>query len=173
MPYITEEFWQMLGNKELIISQKFPEYDELKIDKKSELAEDFIRDTGADIESIIKLLGKKPQKIYIYVASDWKHNMHDIVKQEKTFDKIMKSASRDSELKKIMPEVQRVAKQLVKNAYSLQETLSVKEEYGALSNAIDFFKNQFSCGIFVMHEKDGKHERAKNALPGKPAIVIE
>jgi len=69
--------------------------------------------------------------------------------------------------------VQRVTKQLIKNAHSLPQTLSDKEEHKVLKDAEEFFKKQFACNVFVLKDSEGKHEKSKNALPDKPAIVIE
>jgi hypothetical protein len=72
-----------------------------------------------------------------------------------------------------MKDVPRVVNQLVKNAYSLPEVLSEKEEMAALKDALEFFKKEFSCEVAVDTEEKSSHPRAKNAMPGKPAIVLE
>ncbi len=173
MPHVAEEFWHVLGGKELVINAKFPEADEKKIDETVEKGENLVKETVGDIENVIRLVGKQPQNIYIYTAGAWKHKLYDIIKNEKTFDKVMKLTAQDPELKTKMNDVQRVTKQLIKNAHSLPATLSEKEEYETLKNAEEFFKKQFNCEVFVLKDSDGKHDKAKNALPNKPAIVLE
>ncbi len=173
MPHIAEEIWHMLGGKELVVQKDFPESDEKKINEDVEHGEELIKETRADIENVIKLTGKKPARIFIYTASDWKHALYKIVGNEKAMDKIMKVASADPVLKQKMNDVQRVTRQLVKNAYALPKTLGASEEEEALSEACEFFKNEFSCEILVKQDSEGTHEKAKNAIPGKPAIVLE
>ena len=173
MPYVAEEFWHKLGGKGLVVSAKFPKADDKKIDETAEMGENLVKETLADIENVIKLIGKQPQNIYIYVAGAWKHKLYEMIKKEKAFDKVMKLAAQDPELKTIMNDVQRVTKQLIKNAHSLPETLSEKGELVALQDAITFFERELKCKIFLLHDKDGKHEKSKNALPNKPAIMLE
>ena len=85
----------------------------------------------------------------------------------------MQHASKDNELKKQRNEVQRITKQLIKNAFALPSILDEKEEMDALHDALDFFKKHFSCEVSILKDENGKHEKARNALPGKPAIVLE
>ncbi|MDO8554277.1 MAG: leucine--tRNA ligase [Candidatus Micrarchaeota archaeon] len=171
MPHLAEEFWNLLGEKKTI--SKFPEYNDKKINEKIERGEELVKQTLDDALNIAKLLGKKPEKIYIYVASEWKRKLYNIVKNEKAFDKVMKTTSQDSELRTHMQDVQRITKQLMKNAYSLQEIENEKDELATLKDAEEFLTKELDCPVNVASDSGAKHERAKNALPGKPAIVLE
>ena len=193
MPHIAEEIWHKLGGEELVIKNEFPQAVDIKYYPLIDLGEELIKETVADVENVIKLTGKTPKYIFIYTAGSWKHKVYEIIRREKAFDKIMKTAAQDPELKVSMNcpaeqifrqpvsmnDVQRVTKQLIKNAHSLHEKLSDKEEYTILNDAIDFFKKQFSCDVFVLYDtarlpnREAGHEKAKNALPNKPAIVLE
>ena len=95
MPHIANEFWEKLGHKKLIDFEKFPEADEKAIDDEIEKAEEFIRKTRDDVEKISSLVekktGKKPEKVTIYVASDWKRKAYEILRKEQAIDKVMKA----------------------------------------------------------------------------------
>ncbi len=173
MPYISEEFWHKLGGNGLVVNAKFPKADEKKIDDRAEQGENLVKETLADIEKIVKLVGKQPQTVYIYVASAWKHKLYEIIKKERAFDKVMKLTTQDQELKTRMQDIQRITKQLIKNAHSLPEILNDKEEFSILKDAEGFFAKQLNCNVSVLSDKDGKHEKSKNALPNKPAIMLE
>ena len=72
-----------------------------------------------------------------------------------------------------MKEVQGAAKQLMKNVHSLPTPIPQKDELEALNDAAGFLAKEYSCQVEVLPEEQPKHEKAKSALPDKPAIVIE
>ena len=177
MPHFAEELNEILGGKELVTTSNYPKFKD-KIDEKIEMEEEFVKSTRTDIEKISSLLVKDPttqkvKQIEIVVASPWKKKLYDIVKKEQKFELVMKACSQDSELKSLMADVQRVVKQLVKNAYSLTETLNQKEEIEALNDAKGFFEKEFGCSVHITTDSESKSDRAKLALPGKPAISLE
>ncbi|VVC03507.1 Leucine--tRNA ligase [Candidatus Bilamarchaeum dharawalense] len=173
MPHYAEEFWEMSGQTGLVATAKFPEVDPSVISDEVEAGEALVVKVREDIDNLETLLKKKPTKISIFVANDLKRRIYTIIAKEKAFDKIMKAASGDPEMKTKMDVVQKMAKSLAKNVHSLGSVSSAADELVALISAIDFFKNEFKCEIEVMLEDKSQHERAKNAMPGKPAIVLD
>jgi len=170
MPHYAEEFWEMLGGKGLVAFQKFPKPDHSKIDDALERGEDLIVKVHGDIEKISGLIGKKPAKVTIYVAGGWKRELYELAKANPSFEGLMKAAA----AKKFdMKAVQTIAKGLMKNVHSLPKTLSQKDELDALKDAESFLAKEYSCEVIVLPEEEAKHEKAKSALPDKPAIVIE
>ncbi len=168
MPHFAEEFWEMLGNKKLI--SEFPKADKTKIDDAIEHGEGLIRTVHGDIEKISELIGKKPSAVTVYIAADWKRKLYQIAKKHPRFEELMKAAAAE---KLPMRDVQKVAKQIMKNIHALPEVLSEKEELEALKDAEAFLASEFSCKVSVLPEEKGKHPKAKSALPDKPAIVLE
>lgn len=176
MPYHAEEFWNMLGQKGFVANATFPEVDEAAINTEIELGEEIVANVRSDIENLQNLLNKRPSRIWVCVANEVKRKVYNLMAAEKTFDRIMKVASQDPELRTNMGVVQRMAKQLMKNVHSLQEILSAESELKSLENADAFFEKEFQCEVSIRLEDAPdakKHERAKNALPNKPAIVFE
>ena len=64
-PHTTEELWEKLGNKNFISLEKWPEFDEKKINDKFEQQEKIVEDLINDINNILKIVGIK-KKIFIY-----------------------------------------------------------------------------------------------------------
>jgi leucyl-tRNA synthetase len=173
MPHYAEEFWHELGGKGLVVNADFPEADEKAIDDGVELGEELVRKVRDDVENLQKILNKKPAKVNVFVANEIKREVYAIIAREKKFDLVMKSASTDAKLKTHMDVVQKMAKSLMKNAYALPPILSTKDELASLKDAEQFLSKEFNCPVSVMSEDDSQHERAKNAMPGKPSIAFE
>ncbi len=173
MPHYAEEFWHELGGKGLVINADFPDASDKDIDDGIEMGEEIVRKVRDDIENLEKILNKQPAKVNVFVANDTKRAIYAIIAKEKKFDLVMKSASTDAKLKTHMDIVQKMAKSFMKNAYSLPPVLSAKDELGALKDAEQFLSKEFGCPVTISSEDDSTHERAKNALPGKPSIVFD
>jgi leucyl-tRNA synthetase len=76
-PHITEELWEKLGNKGFISLEKWPEYDEKKVDLKFEKQEEAMDKIVADILNIQKIIetrGETKEKVYVYVIPIEKDN---------------------------------------------------------------------------------------------------
>ena len=170
MPHYAQELWHLSGNNGFV--SDFPKADEGLIDPILESGEELIIKVHGDIEKISNLIGKKPSKVTLYVASEWKRKLYALAKSipNLSFELLMKSAAAE---KMPMKEVQNVVKQIMKNLHSISAKLSQKEELEALSHGSTFFAKDYGCVIEVLTEEDGKHDKAKSALPDKPAIVIE
>ena len=178
MPHIANEFWEKLGHKKLIDFEKFPEADEKAIDDEIENAEEFIRKTRDDVDKISALVEKKtekkPEKVIIYVAGDWKRKAYEILRNEQSIDKVMKAVKENKDLKDRAKDVAMMVKPLMKNVRVLPEVkMNSKEELEILKDAKDFLEDEFSCRVEILPDSKPKHEKAKNAMPNKPAIVIE
>jgi leucyl-tRNA synthetase len=173
MPHFAQEWWSKLGHKELVVSAQFPVSDESAIDESLENGEELTKQVHEDIEKISALIGKKPESVFVYIADEWKRKLYNLVKEKKKFDSVMQEASKDDELKQHMKQLTTLTKQLMKNAHSLPEILDSETELSSLKDAQSFFSKEYDCEVSVMLETEGSHDKAKNASPGKPAIVIE
>jgi len=177
MPHIANEFWERLGHNNFVDFEKFPQADESAIDDGIEREEEFVKQTRDDIEKIATLVktktGKMPEKITIYVAGDWKRKAYKLLKKEKSFEKAMKAAQEDPLLKRYVRDIPTFFKPLIKNIYVLQDIMSTEEELEILKDAKSFFATEFLCDVEVLMDHEAKHEKAKNAMPNKPAIIIE
>jgi len=177
IPHVADEFWEKLGNKGLIIEQRYPEADESAIDEKLEKNEEFVSQTMDDIERILGLVAKrtekKPESITLYVADEWKRKFYQIAKEQRDIGKIMAAAKDDNVLSGKMKEISGMTKQIMKNIHALPDPMKQDDEFLALNDAVDFFSRETGCKVEVLLEKESKHDKSKNAMPNKPAIVIE
>jgi len=69
-PFICEEIWhKIIGKKNFISLEKWPEYDEKLINKEILQQEDNFKKIYEDIKQVIKLSGKN-HKLFLYVITD-------------------------------------------------------------------------------------------------------
>jgi ribulose 1,5-bisphosphate carboxylase large subunit-like protein len=46
------------------------------------------------------------------------------------------------------------------------------DEFKLLNEAINIIKEEFSADVKIIRAKDSKESKAKQAMPGKPAIIV-
>jgi len=174
-PFITEEIWERIGKKNLISESEWPGYDEKKIDEKKEVQEELIKDTIEDINSVLKLVDIKPNIINLYVAEKWKYQFYDSLKkllnEERDFGKIMGKMMKEDKFKKHSKEASKLIRKALKNG--IDNYLDRKEEFIALDQSSGFLEKEFSTKIHVIEAEKTKEMKAKQGLPGKPAILVE
>jgi len=176
-PHLAEELWEKLGNKGFISTAKWPVADKKKIDEKAEAAEELYELVRRDIIALQELTGlTKPQKIMLVVPDDWKYKfITDLKKEmEKTRnvgDLIKSLCAKDKANAK---SIANLVPRFVKNPDKIpQVVLSQEIEKKALNNCAAELEKDFKTKFEIFLEKDSKEEKAKNAMPGKPAIIFE
>ena len=115
-------------------------------------------------------MGKKPKKMFVYVPSAWKIDAYNLMGEKKNLKGLMewaKGAGVD------MEEASRFGKGLIGKVHSLPDALGPDEEYAALSDASGFLSKELGVEVVVRKEEEGGHAKAAQAMPGKPAIILE
>ncbi|MBD3204363.1 leucine--tRNA ligase [Candidatus Woesearchaeota archaeon] len=177
-PFIAEETWEAIGKKGLISTADWPESDK-KINQDLIVLEDIIETTLNDIHSVLKITGiKKPKKITLFTAPGWKYKLFKKLKKvlEKTrkFSDIMKEVMKDGTIKKHGKDATKIIQKLIKTGKSVEKSTSEKAEFIAVKEARDFFSKEFYDAEIVVNTADeSKHKKANQAMPNKPAILVE
>ena len=173
IPHITEELWEVLGNKGFISLEPWPKVDKKLMNERIEKMEELIESTLEDIRSILKILKKKPKKIIIYVSPIWKYVVYEsILKNVKSPNEVIPFVMKSPEGKKHGKEALKFAQNLAKNLENLKTILTEEEEYYALMDAREFFEREFGCKVEVIKAHTIRTEKALKAEPGKPGIEI-
>jgi len=168
-PHICEEIWQKIGKQTLISQENWPKYDENKINPAIESSEQLMTQVIDDINQVLRLAKvEKPKIIKLFVAEEWKTELLRRIKELNTRDKgiIMKT---------LMPEFkQEAAAKIIQKTdpAKIQETTN-QAEYQNLTDSREFLKNEFNCIIEIIKEQESQEQKAKQAMPGKPAILVE
>jgi leucyl-tRNA synthetase len=199
MPHFAEEMWEKLGRKHYVREAQFvsvaalPHANKSKIDPALEAAEDYILRVREDIFAILRLIKKeKPAKVELFIAAAWKRRLRGIAARERKFDSAMKAAMADDEIKPHAQEVAKVLQNYMKNlprdfsaveraaasstpmksAGALGGTVGAQFEMEALQSGKKLLEDELSCPVVVMEEEQSGAQKAKAALPGKPAVLV-
>jgi len=97
-PHISEELWENLGNKNFVSLEKWPEFDDKKINEKFEEQEKLIENIANDINNILKIVGEK-KKVFIYTLPNEKETYKNAIEtiQKKTNLEVSVYAVNDKE----------------------------------------------------------------------------
>jgi leucyl-tRNA synthetase len=173
MPHICEELWHKLGNKRSIFLERLPERQD--VDACTEEHEQLVVKVVEDVGEIMKLTKvDHPKKITLITAANWKQRLVKEVKDRApnvSVGELMKELMKDAELRKHGKEIQKLLPKLIRKGAKIR-AVDI-DEYQALSSERAFFEREFGCEVMVFKEEDAEHEKARNALPSKPAIIIE
>lgn len=176
-PHITEELYHMRIEDKLISLSSWPKFDESKIDDHLEKIEDIIASLRTDIIRV-KELAKidNIKKVRLFVAPVWKWDALEIVKvackDRPDFGAAMKVLMSDNDMKKHGQEIQPFLKTAINR---LPEFMDLKkfDEVEVLNEAKSKLANEFGAVIEIIKAEDSPEAKAKNAFPGKPALIIE
>ena len=150
---------------------RWPKFEDKKIDEKAEALDKFLENTRSDVHNVLKLTQIKPKKITLFVSEEWKYAL---------FEKLSKEESRDFKiiLKKVMDpkhgeETVKIVTSFCKGNLKTDAFTDQKNEIKILKDMKASLEKEFNSEIEVMKAEDSKEAKAKNALPGKAAILVQ
>lgn len=170
MPHVAEEIWEGIGGKGFVVDAEFPKGSEKLVDAKLEMGEELVSMVRYDVEKISERIGAKPKKVFLYVPSAWKFEAYNLMREKKNLKDLMAWGKGS---KANMKEVSKFGKGLMPKVHSLPDVLPSKDEYDALRDAASFLSKELGAEVVVRKEEEGGHPKASNAMPRKPAIVLE
>ena len=176
-PHICEEMWESIGQNGFVSVASWPAYDASKIDEKLVLREQYISQIMDDITTV-KGLAKLEhlRKVTVFVTEPWKYDLYALVKKEmdagnRDFKAILSKIMADAELRKQGPAITKLLPLLIKKDIAL--IMTPDEEFSFLTEMKSLIEAQHACTVEVIKAKDSGIPKAKQASPGKPAIVVE
>jgi len=174
-PHLSEECYSIISGKGFASIAKWPACDESKIDLKLHYVEEVLANTSKDIHSVLELAKiEKPTEIKIIISEEWKYGFY------KTLKELVSSGMRNvselskhiinSDLKKHGQDIMKVLPKLVDKLPEQVLNQSTEKE-AFLSSRIDLTE-KFGCEVVIIVAEESKEAKAKQASPGKPAIVV-
>jgi len=177
-PFMAEDLNHELGGKGLIAQADWPSPKDFPLDEKAELAESAAERVIEDARNILKVVKGSRNRLNVYVSSDEARDYFFELLQAKQGGQNVGQVIKKHAALKIQPD------RVFKLAYELgEETLGMTtsnrgfDEFKALSEAESFMSREL--GIKVVVQKAGSqgirdpNNRAKDALPMKPALFLE
>ncbi len=195
-PHVCEETWEMLGNKDFVSIHPWPKYKEDKINLRFEYLDNMLDNTISDIRSVLNLTKIEPKEITLFIAEQWKYDLFAIVKRElqktRNAGDIIKAAMSNVEVKDHGKDAANIIPKLINDPGKVPECiLDQDEEYKELENSKLFIENEFNAKVVIVKAEDSKvtetkvsgtlknseeflrENKAKQAMPGKPAIIVK
>jgi leucyl-tRNA synthetase len=174
-PHFCEECWELIGKKGYISNAEWPKAESgVKPEMK---AEELIRDTLSDIREVLKLAKvDSPKKIRLFVSPPWKYKLFSKVLpllERKNSKEILEEIMKDDELKSHGKDISRFLPKMINERKVPASVLTRKEEFNALKEAKDFMEKEFKFDIEIIESEKSREQKAKQAMPGKVAILIE
>ena len=177
-PHLSEEIWHIIKREGFASLQKWPAYDENKIDKKAEAIAMLAESTRKDIIEILRLAKiERPKKIAIFIAEKWKYDFveklkHKMKKTRNAGDLIKAFMSDD--LKIYGNEINKLLPKLLNDKTRIpQSVLGQDIEFNALKDSSKDYEKEFKCNVEVIEAEMSKETKAKQAMPSKAAILVE
>ncbi|MEM3841340.1 MAG: leucine--tRNA ligase [Candidatus Micrarchaeaceae archaeon] len=175
MPHISEEFWEAMGNDGFVAKQDWPPVNESMINISTEKCEEVVDSTVSDIRNILEAIsqknpGKKPAKVLVIVADEWKFKARDILFETKKYQEaISKSdiiAAPKEEISKYVRQYKNPNSISGKLEYTAQELLE------AFKDASEYISSKIGCKVDILAEASSGSSRSSRAMPEKPGIEV-
>ncbi|MFP4400964.1 MAG: leucine--tRNA ligase [Candidatus Woesearchaeota archaeon] len=176
-PHICEEIWEAIGKDGYISNAKWPLADESKINEELNIKEKLADRTFSDIRTVQNLAKLDTlSKIRIFISEAWKYDLYEVLKTEfennnRDFKSVIGKVMSDENLKKRSKDVTKMLPNLLNKG--LPEYLSAEEEFNFLNEISDSIKSEFDCDVEIIKAQDSDENKSKQAMPGKPAILVE
>ena len=177
-PHMTEEIWENFGKKGYLSLAGWPSYNKDLLSEESDFKWKLMNSILEDINNIRIIVKKENIKsISLIIADSWKLKFYNTLMKilEETIKQgeIMKQLMKDNEFKKHSAQIGKIVSIISRNIGKYPKyTLSSNEEYQFFDEIKPIIEKKYSCKVNITFEGDSKEQKASQALPGKPAIVI-
>ncbi len=172
-PFVCEDIWESIGKKGFITEASWPKTTGKKI--MQENTEEMIQKTMEDVYSVLKIVNiQKPKEIKLFVAEIWKYSLYDILSKEmkvtRDFGKLMATVMKNEKLKQHSKEITKIIQKALKAG--IDDVPAREKEFLALKESALFLSKEFDSKVVVLEAENSKEEKARNAMPNKPAILV-
>ena len=173
-PHLCEEYWSRLG-KGLVSFAEWPECDESKISKEAEFSEELVSTIISDVNHIKELAKlEKVNKIKIIISPKWKYDFFVKFKSKVEETRDVGSIIRECKISGYEKEIAKMVPGFLKNPVRVPKVvLSQEKDLEIINQNLDSIKKQFNAEIVIELAEESNEVKKGNAVPGKPAIMME
>jgi len=175
-PHAAEEAWSRMGKNTLIVTERWPEPDETRIRPEIERAERIVERIIDDARNIMKFV-ESPRRLVIIVAAEWKYRVMEKIAELRESGATLRDSIREA-LRSTPGIPKREAGNLAKLVTRFPELLANlvprKLEIEYLRDAAPFIAKELGVEeVLIITEEDAEYAKKSQALPAKPALVLE
>ncbi|MCD6484843.1 MAG: leucine--tRNA ligase [Candidatus Odinarchaeota archaeon] len=176
IPHIAEELWTRMGHYDFVSTAKWPAPEKEFINPDVENIIMLIDNTINDIKEIMGLLRGSAKKATIILPENWKYEVVNALKENNippNMKEMMSFTMKNPEFRKNAKEVKAMISKIAKaqRLWPFSDRKSEKEAFEILKNYILSETGLESLNVVFAEEL--QHQKAKQALPGKPSILLE
>ncbi len=180
VPFLTNELHEQLTGTPAE-DAPWPEVESSLESHRLEVEERQVERLTEDIRDIASVTDTDPEVIRVYVSADWKREVFDTVADVgPNVGQVMGEVMQDPDLRERGDEVNDLVQELVEVVRGRDDetvdAMDEMDEYAVYEEAADFLSREFDAQIELYVEGEDARDpadRAKNAVPFRPAIHIE
>ena len=175
VPFMANELTEQLtGSPVETWPEPNPEFESSRI----EARETLIHDLTDDVNDIVDVTGTDPDRITLIVAADWKRDVFEQVRETgPDVGAVMGQVMQRESLRERGDQVNQLVQTLVEFVRERDDealsTLATIDERDVYDDAARFLETAFDADVEVVSETETDHEKARQAEPFRPAIVLE
>lgn len=179
IPHMMEEIWELNGHDEMISGADWPIADESYVSEDVKNRWDAYDNLIDDVKNIINVIGREDLKtIDLIVAEQWKAKFISktlkLLNSDIDRGKVMKEIMKDEEMRKHGKEINKLLGKIMKNLGKFSVPFESQEaEKQFWQDVKKMIEKKFQMSLNIATESKSDNPKRKQALPGKPALIIE
>ncbi len=177
-PHLTEELWEIINKKGYVSKSAWPSYNNNLLTQESDHKWKLMNNIIDDINKIkIAMKLDSLNKIFIIIADQWKFKFYNriisLIENTMNQGEIMKILMQDSDLKIHSKLISQNVSKILRNIGKYPKfILSSNDELQFFNEIKPIIEKKFYSKVEIKFEKDSNEQKATQALPSKPAIII-
>lgn len=173
IPHFSEELGEQLGIG-LIVNSEWPKVEKKYIDETIEVLKESSDLLEKDIQKVMTLSSiKTPKLATVIIADEWKFSLFKEVNKIKEFKKLIPKLMKNPDFRKHGNFINKKLPKMFNSGKIPEQVSSGKEEFGLFKESAISISKKLNLKIELTIEKECSDEKASNAMPGKPAIILE
>ena len=173
IPYFSEELGERLGTG-LVVNSDWPKVEKKYIDETAEALKESSDLLEKDIQKVIGLSGiKTPKVAIIIIADEWKYSLFKEANKIKEFKKLIPTLMKNSSFRKHGQFINKKLPKMFNTGKIPEKVSTAKEEFNLFKESALGISKKLNLRIELNIERESSNNKASNAMPGKPAIILE
>ncbi len=180
IPHIAEELWHRMGNETFVSLEPWPEADKSLINEEVDVAINLVDRVISDIQEILRVTNIKPKTVHLYVGPPIEY--YEIVKEAsrlinegKTMGEAIRSIISEPRFRRMSNVVANLVSKYIDGTIP-RNIISRDVEIRVFEEMRRYIAYKVNAEVVIQDATKPTYDpenRARNALPGRPAIYIE